>query len=170
MGEEEPSLAATALKHRRIEEARDELETPPDPSELLASARGETAPPRPAGSRESDRDWLPEVQLMLAAGTPRAAGVRHRRWHEPGGGHTATLVVDMADAATPVRVNFYRGGEPATDLAGQPAWLAGFPSTIDAGGNADFGTEILRQAHTEGRPATLRVGASPVPWVPGAGG
>jgi hypothetical protein len=90
--------------------------------------------------------------------------VVHRHWREPGGPHTATLAVDRADAETPLRINFYREGQAAVEMANTPVWLAGCASVIDAEGNADFPQDVLRRARDEGRRVTLRVGVQRAPW------
>jgi hypothetical protein len=170
--EDEAGLWETLLKHRRIEEARDELEMPPARAALLAAARQNGSSLRLADQgldqppRDRDNDWsfMPEPLQMMAADAPRPAGMDHRYWREPGGPHRATLAVDRADAVTPLRLNFYRGREQAIKLVNTPVWLAECESVIDADGNAEFPQERLRLARDAGRAVTLRVGVERVAW------
>jgi hypothetical protein len=159
--DDEPELWETLLKYRRIEEARDELETPPERDALLGQAvtRGGTVQPHAA-----DWSWLPEPPLAMAAATGRAAGMVHLQWREPGGEHSAVLAVDRSDPATPLRVNFYHGDEAASDLQDKPVWLAGCEGRIDEQGNADFPQDELRRVRGEGRPVRLEVGPAKVAW------
>jgi hypothetical protein len=162
--DDEPELWETLLKHRRIEEARDEIERSPDRYRLFSALPRPAPTAAPAGAH--DWSWLPEPQYQMAADAPRAAGVAHRHWREPGGTRDATLVADLADWKTPLRINFRRGDEAAEDMAGQPVWLAGCPNVIDAAGNADFKQDDLIRAKEEGRPVTLLVGESRTAWEP----
>jgi hypothetical protein len=167
--EEETQLWETVLKHRRIEEERDELATPPGRAALLASVRLAAAPAVEASGQVQALDWawLPRPSLLMAAGVPRPGGVAHRYWREPGGGHVAVLAANRADAVTPVWINFYAGAEPATDLAGQKVWLAEeCEGEIDAHGNARFAQDELRRVRAKGGPPTLRVGPGRVVWEP----
>jgi hypothetical protein len=164
LDEQEPELWETLLRHRRVEEAADELEAPPGRGALLAAAR-----PHRVRPEVPEWAWLPYPEQAMAASAPRPAGIVHCYWREPGGGAVAVLVADQADPRTPLRVNFYRGTEPAVDLAGSPAELAGCRATIDADGNADFAQADLSRARDEGRAADLRVGVERVAWEPLAG-
>jgi hypothetical protein len=76
LDEREPELWATLLRHRRIEEAQDDLEASPDRATLLASARSERVgtvrPASQAQARVTPDDRSP--LLMQAAGTGPETG------------------------------------------------------------------------------------------------
>jgi hypothetical protein len=171
--DDETELWETLLKHRRIEEARDQLEAPLDRAAALAAARQPASAIQPSraepvgvASHGHDNDWsfLPETPLAMAANVPRPTVVVHLHWREPGGPHHATLAVDRADVETPLRINFYRGGEQATEMRETAVWLAECEGEIDQDGNADFPQDCLRRARAEGRAVTLRVGGERKAW------
>ncbi len=76
LADDEPGLWETLLKHRRIEEARDELETPPDRIALLASAR--LRPVVPVSASESRGREAADVQFEMAAGGPESSALLDR--------------------------------------------------------------------------------------------
>ncbi len=150
----------------RLEEAaccteEEAVRTLPGPT-AWAEVRNRTRTARENGQGWS---WLHEPRLMAAAEAGSSPFVAHRDWRSPDGVYTATLAAGP-DAADSIRVNFYREGEPAPELAGEPAFLAGVPSTIDTAGNADFSLVALRHARDIGRPLSLVVGAGGTEWLP----
>jgi hypothetical protein len=124
-------------------------------------------PPTPAAvvpASDPAQDWppLPFTKVLAAATAPTDA-VHHRDWVSPDGVHRATLAVGSEDVEL-VRVNFYRGLEPAGDLADRTALLAGVRAVIDAEGNADFDVPLLRQARQAGKQFTLQLDDAGSAW------
>jgi hypothetical protein len=158
-------LAWTADKYVVLLDALEQIEAlmsfpsrrahPTGPGQLLAPAR---EPDPEAWS------WFTPA-LAMAAGRGRSQTGPAEREASSRDGYTALLAFDP-ESSLPVRVNFFRAGAEASELAGQPAELAGILAPVDADGNADFLREELKKARENGQPLTLRVGSLVFDWNP----